>query len=88
MNRLFKRGRYSERVGKGAGIFTAAVLEYLVCEILELAGNACSEHKKKTITPRHLQLAIRNDDELQKVMSRTTIATGGVLPNVHSFLFQ
>ena len=71
----------------GAGIFTAAVLEYLTCEILELAGQACEEHKKKTIAPRHLQLAIRNDEELNKLMAMTTISMGGVLPNVEPGLF-
>ena len=65
----------------------AAVLEYLTCEILELAGNAAEEHKKKTIGPRHLQLAIRNDEELNKIMAMTTIAKGGVMPNVQSALF-
>ena len=44
MTRYIKQGRYSSQVGVGAGIFTAAVLEYLTCEILELAGNASSEN--------------------------------------------
>ena len=66
----------------------AAVLEYLACEILELAGNACKEHNKKVITPRHLQLAIRNDDELHKIMAQTTIASGGVLPSVNLSLWN
>ena len=87
MQRLIKQGRYATQVGVGAGIFSAAVMEYLTCEILELAGNAADEHKKKTITPRHLQLAIRNDEELNKVMAMSTIAMGGVLPNVQGFLF-
>ena len=66
----------------------AAVLEYLCCEILELAGNAAEEHKKKTIAPRHIQLAIRNDEELNKLMAKASIAEGGVIPNVQGFLFQ
>ena len=84
---MYKRGRYSLQVGKGAGVFTAAVLEYLCREIVELAGNAAVEAKKKRIIPRHIQLAIGNDEELNKVIAKTTIATGGVLPNVHHFLF-
>ena len=66
--RKIRQGRYALSVGVGAGIFTAAVLEYITNEILELAGNATREHKMKTITPRHLQLAIRNDEELNKMM--------------------
>ena len=85
--RYIKQGRYADAVGVGAGIFTAAVLEYLTCEILELAGQACEEQRKKTITPRHLQLAIRNDEELNKLMAMTTISMGGVLPNIEDSLF-
>ena len=87
LNSMYKRGRYSDAVGKGAGVFTAAVLEYLCREIVELAGNAALEAKKQRIIPRHIQLAIGNDDELNKVIAQTTIANGGVLPNIQGFLF-
>ena len=87
LNRMIKQGRYADRVSIGAGVYAAAVLEYLTQEICELAGNAAHEGKKKTITPRHLMLSVKNDEELNKLIARTTIATGGLLPNVHSFLF-
>ena len=62
-------------------------MEYLTSEICELAGNAAHENRKKTIQPRHLQLAIKNDEELNKLVAETTISSGGVIPNVHPFLF-
>lgn len=80
------RGRYAKRVGSGAPVYMAAVLEYLTAEILELAGNASRDNKKTRVSPRHLLLAIRNDDEFAKLLGSVTISQGGVLPNINSNL--
>ena len=86
VHRLLKRGNYSKRTGSGAGVYLAAVMEYLAAEILELAGNAARDNKKKRVIPRHLQLAIRNDEELNKLLHGVTIAQGGVLPDIQAVL--
>ena len=64
----------------------AAVLEYLAAEVLELAGNAAKDNRKNRIVPRHILLAIKNDEELAKLLEDITIVSGGVLPNIHMAL--
>lgn len=86
VHRYLRKGHYADRIGSGAPVYLAAVLEYLSAEILELAGNAARDNKKHRIVPRHLQLAVRNDEELNKLLSGVTIASGGVLPNIPSIL--
>ncbi|KAI5412710.1 hypothetical protein KIW84_057372 [Lathyrus oleraceus] len=78
IGRFLKKGRYAQRVGTGAPVYLAAVLE--------LAGNAARDNKKNRISPRHLLLAVRNDEELGKLLAGVTIAHGGVLPNINPVL--
>lgn len=84
--RYLKQGGYAKRVGGASPVYMAAVLEYIVAEVLELAGNAAKDNKKLRIIPRHIQLAVRNDDELNQFFGNAIIAGGGVLPNINQVL--
>ena len=86
MARYLRQGGFAKRVGAGAPVYMAAVLEYLTAELLELAGNAAKDNKRSRVTPRHIQLAVRNDEELNKFLGNVTVAQGGVLPNIHAVL--
>ena len=88
LHSMIRSGRYAPRTGSGAPVFMAAVLEYVVAELLELAGNAARDGKKSRIIPRHIQLAIKNDEELNKHLGKATISAGGVVPNIHSVLLK
>lgn len=85
-HRFMRKGNYAKRIGAGAPVYMAAVLEYLTAEILELAGNAARDNKRSRIVPRHVSLAVRNDEELNKLLAGITISQGGVLPNIQSVL--
>ncbi|GFQ01599.1 probable histone h2a.3 [Phtheirospermum japonicum] len=76
IGRYLKKGRYAQRVGSGAPVYMAVVLEYL----------AARDNKKNRIIPRHLLLAVRNDEELVKLLAGVTIAHGGVIPNINPVL--
>lgn len=82
MKKVFKNSR-DERVNVTleSAIFSAAVIEYLTAEVLELSGECSKDMKKTRIVPRHIMSAVRMDDELNKLFPRSlTIATAGVLP--------
>lgn len=86
VDRQLKKMGIAKRISQEAPVFLAAVLEYLTAEVLELAGNTTLECKKTRILPRHIQLAIHKDEELEKYLGQTTIASGGVLPGIPAVL--
>eukprot|EP00667_Euglena_gracilis_P023670 EG_transcript_26868 len=85
---LLRDGRYAARVSAGAPVYLTAVLEYLTAEVLELADSAARFNKNRRINPRCLLLAMRNDVELDRLLSNVTIASGGVLPNIEQVLLE
>jgi histone H2B len=54
------------RISETTSFYLAAVIEYLIAEILELAGNVARDNNKIKITSAFIQKAITNDKELDK----------------------
>ena len=88
VGRLLRKDK-NIRVALDAPVCLAAVLEYLTAEILELAGNICLSKKKKLITPRHIVLALQDDDELRRLFKNSQIGGGGMIPcGIHPALVK
>lgn len=80
--RFLHKGNFAPRIGSGASVYLTAAVEYLVAEILELAADAARQNKKTRLSPRHILFAIRNDEELNKMLQGAVISQGGVLPSI------
>jgi histone H2A len=91
LDKQLREGPYSAhttRFSADAPVYLGGVLEYLTAEILELGGDACVKLKKRIITPRHLFLSIKQDQELNELLKDVLIASGGAKEHIHSFLLK
>ncbi|CAH2234573.1 jg15085 [Pararge aegeria aegeria] len=102
---MLKKGNFAPRIGSGASVFLAAVVEYLASEMLDLASEVAFQNQKSRLVPRHLLFAsggmqcfcacmkstpllfaIKNDEELSRMLTGVTISQGGVLPAINAQL--
>ena len=81
-----KRDRLNKSIRRDSSVYMAGVLDYLSQEILELAGNIADRDKKKRINPRHIKLALNDDEELCKLFGSAVIHEGGVAPHIEPAL--
>ena len=82
--RYMKQGKFSPRIGGTAPIYLTAVLEHMVAEVMDLAGKVALTEGKTRITPRHIQLGMRNDAEFIQLLGKVTIGSAGVMPNLNA----
>lgn len=86
INKRLKAGRYARRIGLTASVYMASVLEYLVAEVLELAGNCARYFRKQRVFPRCIQLTLLHDKELFQLTRGAIVPQGGVKPFIHPVL--
>jgi len=85
--KLLRSGRV-KKVKSEAAVYMAAVLEYIVAELMEIAGNCAQALKIKTIKPRHMRLAVDEDDEFKELFesAHVVLPGAGVSPRIHAVL--
>ncbi|KAG6426863.1 hypothetical protein SASPL_111098 [Salvia splendens] len=86
VSRFLKKRNYSERVASRVPIFLAAVLQCMAAEVLEISGKEAKNEGKSRIKPRHIELAIRNDEDLSKLLGDVTIPGSGKKIHFHEAL--
>eukprot|EP01064_Diplonema_japonicum_P034464 TRINITY_DN714_c1_g1_i1.p2 TRINITY_DN714_c1_g1~~TRINITY_DN714_c1_g1_i1.p2 ORF type:complete len:180 (+),score=94.13 TRINITY_DN714_c1_g1_i1:58-540(+) len=91
-----KKGRFARRVSAPAAVFLTAVMEYCTSELLTLSARCALktsksedvEDKQQNIKPRHICLAVRQDEDLSQLLSQVTISGGGVMKHVHKAVLK
>ena len=66
----------------------AGVLQFLAEEILILSGQVCIQNGHKLIAPKHINLALRSDEEMSKLMFNSQISQGNIQENIHEHLIK
>lgn len=76
--------RVAQRYGDQASVYATALLEYLLYEVIEMAGQCTQQNKRLTIKGRDILLSMRNDAELSKLSGNVSIVNAGVVPSLHA----
>jgi histone H2A len=84
--KYLRKGRYAKRITASAPVYLAAVLEFVCSELMEEAGRMACKDNRVRISPRHLFLGVKFDEELNRLLllrSTHTIAESGVVEYIH-----
>uniref|UniRef100_A0A4W4GIF9 Histone H2A n=1 Tax=Electrophorus electricus TaxID=8005 RepID=A0A4W4GIF9_ELEEL len=72
IHKRLRLGNFADRIGSGASVFLTGVLEYLVSEILKLAGHTATLKKSKHITLHHLP-GLHDPDTYRRLLAMTRL---------------
>ena len=71
--------RLAPSVAAGASEFMAAVLEVVASQMLQRAGDAAAVENCGRIEPHHIRVAVRQDNDLSRLVGEDALAQGGLL---------
>lgn len=86
VKKVMRTGGYAPKLAKNTDLYLAAIIEYLVSEILLGAGEIARNSKRARLNPRALQLCIQNDADLATLLKGRNIRQGGVTPHIDARL--
>ena len=62
------------RVSDKSAVVAAAVVEYIIAEVLEVAGKVTKDNKRTRVTLDDVSTAVRSDDELNRTVGNICLA--------------
>ena len=86
IGRHLKKQHYFKRISDATPVFMAAVLQFLVGEVLDLAGIACKNDGRQRIVPSNIFKGIQEDDSLLQLFDNIVISEGGFAEKIHESL--
>lgn len=86
IKRYLKNRIDGKRISDYSAVYLAAVLDYLIAEVIEISGNVTKDMNKKLIIPRHIKCGVGQDKELDELFQHVIISQGGVMPYIHGVL--
>lgn len=87
IRKYLKQLEPGHRHSNKSAVYVAAVLEYLIVELLECSKAFTVADKRKRITPRHIRQCIGTDPDFMKLLGDVIIREGGSIPYIHEALF-
>ena len=73
----------AKRVGATSSVFLAAVMEYLIAEVLEITGQDVMKSKRSRIMIEDIMHTIRSDYDLHKCLNGASIFCGEGVKGVY-----
>ncbi|KAM6151495.1 histone H2A-like 3 [Rhynchocyon petersi] len=68
VDRFLRDRNYAQRLRPSSPVFFTGILEYLMANVLELAGEEAHNHHRIRITPEHVEKAVGSNTQLSRLL--------------------